>query len=236
MYDPLDPELVAAVLILRSASDEKPIGFEDCAGTATAVVRDAGARTAGRGARRRLLAGRMANAARGRAAHLRVRDPRQSGHRRVLPKLLRRQHHWLHRRHVGREGRHRLHGHVRQPGRQHQVCRRPACHARGWAADCHGGRGHTERERADARQGPARGRPRWGAGVSPPAGHSACAARDASRRRWRRGRRWPRTARALLAARTVQDVTAGGCRRHVDRRLVRPAGHEQADLHLSPGR
>ena len=31
-------------------------------------------------------------------------------------------HDWLHRRHVGREGRHRLHGHVRQPGRQHQVC------------------------------------------------------------------------------------------------------------------
>ena len=43
-----------------------------------------------------------------------------------------------------------------------------------------------------------------------------------------------RTARALLAGRTVQGVTAGGRRRHVDR-LVRP-GHEQADLHLSPGR
>ena len=48
------------------------------------------------------------------------------------------------------------------------------------------------------------------------------------------GRRWLRTARALLAARTVQGVTAGGRRRHVDR-PVRP-GHEQADLHLSPGR
>ena len=97
------------------------------------------------------------------------------------------------------------------------ICRRPACHARRWAADRDGGRGHTERERADARQGPARGRPRWGAGVSPPAGHSARAARDASRRRWRWRRRWRRTARALLAGRTVQGVTAGGRRRHVDR-------------------
>ena len=58
-----------------------------------------------------------------------------------------------------------------------RVCRQPACHARRWAADRDGGRGHTERERADARQGPARGRPRRGAGVSPPAGHAACAAR-----------------------------------------------------------
>ena len=51
--------------VLRSARDENPIGFDDCAGTATAVVCDPGARTAGRGAQRRLLAGRMANAARG---------------------------------------------------------------------------------------------------------------------------------------------------------------------------
>ena len=40
--------------------------------------------------------------------------------------------------------------------------------------------------------------------------------------------------RALLAGGTVQAVTARGRRRHVDR-LVRP-GHEQADLHVSPGR
>ena len=97
-----------------------------------------------------------------------------------------------------------------------------------------GAAGMPNGKRADARQGPARRRPRRGAGVSPPAGHSACAARDASRRRWRWRRRWLRTARALLAGRTVQGVTAGGRRRHVDR-LVRP-GHEQADLHVSPGR
>ena len=41
-------------------------------------------------------------------------------------------------------------------------------------------------------------------------------------------------ARALLAARAVQGVAAGGHRRHVDR-PVRP-GHGQADLHVSPGR
>ena len=50
------------------------------------------------------------------------------------------------------------------------------------------------------------------------------------------GRRWLRTARALLAARSVQGATAGGRRRHVDRCVVRPVGHEQADLHVSPGR
>ena len=75
-----------------------------------------------------------------------------------------------------------------------------------------GARGIRNGNATDARQGPARGRPRWGAGLSPPAGHSACAARAASpwqRRRRRWGRRWLRTARALLAGRTVQDATAG---------------------------
>ena len=116
------------------------------------------------------------------------------------------------------------------------VCRRPARDARRWAADRDGGGGHPERKGADAHQGPARGRPRRGAGVSPPAGHATCAARAASA---------PAVAavvvavaaasgRALLAGRTVQDVAAGGRRRHVDR-LVRP-GHEPAGLHLSPGR
>jgi len=56
--------------------------------------------------------------------------------------------------------------------------------------------------------------------------------RPAGSGRW--GRRWLRAARALLATRTVQVVTAGGRRRHVDR-SVRP-GHEQADLHVSLGR
>ena len=91
--------------------------------------------------------------------------------------------------------------------------------------------GVREREGTDARQGPARGRPWWRAGVSPPARHPACAACGAPCGRWRR---WPRTVRALLAGRTVQSVTAGGRRRHVDR-PVRP-GHGQADLHVSPGR
>ena len=54
------------------------------------------------------------------------------------------------------------------------------------------------------------------------------------RGRWRRRWRWLRTARGLLAGRTVQGAPACGRRRHVDR-PDRP-GHEQADLHLSPGR
>ena len=94
--------------------------------------------------------------------------------------------------------------------------------------------GHTERERIDARQGPARGRPRWGAGVSPPAGHSARVARGTSRRRWRRGRRRRRTPapywqpgpfKALQPADIVGTWIASF-----------GPGHEQADLHLSPGR
>ena len=48
------PRAFCIVRTLRSASDEKPIGFEDCAGTANTVVRHPGVRTAVRGARRRL--------------------------------------------------------------------------------------------------------------------------------------------------------------------------------------
>jgi hypothetical protein len=44
------------------------------------------------------------------------------------------------------------------------------------------------------------------------------------------------TARALLAGRTVEGAAAGRCRRHMDRCVVRPAGHEQADLHFPAGR
>jgi hypothetical protein len=79
----------------RSGNDEKPIILEDRVERA-GLVRDPAAGTAGRGPRRRLLAGRMANAARGRAAHLRVRDSRCQGQRRVLPELFRCHDHWLH--------------------------------------------------------------------------------------------------------------------------------------------
>ena len=55
--------------------------------------------------------------------------------------LLRRHHDWLHRRHVGREGGHQLHGHVCHAGRQRHVCRQAAGPARRGAADCDAGRG-----------------------------------------------------------------------------------------------
>ena len=62
-----------------------------------------------------------------------------------------------------------------------------------------------------------------------PAGHSPCAARAASRRRWCwRWRRSWRTAPTLLATRTVQGAAADGRRRHVDC-PVRP-GHGQTNL------
>ena len=88
------------------------------------------------------------------------------------------------------------------PDGTHQVRRRPACHARRWAADRDGApRAHGTGTRLTLVKDPRGADPGGGAGVSPPAGHPAGAAR---------GRVPPAaaavaavlaTARALLAAR-----------------------------------
>ena len=121
-----------------------------------------------------------------------------------------------------------------QPGRQHPGCRRPAGHAGRWAADRDGVRGIRNGNALTLVKDPRGADPGGAPAYHLPPGTPP--ALPVTRPAGGGGGGWRRTVRALLAARTIQGATAGGCRRHVDRRFIWPAGHEQADLHLSPGR